>query len=123
MKSKGPGWFVLAASIVAATMIVPGCATTTPPAEPAVEKTPPPPRPPSQAKVAPKLVVLIVLDQLGSWVLDQQLPLLPSGSAIRRAYEDGASHTAEFPYASTQTAPGHASLTTGVTPAVHGIAP
>ena len=99
----------------------PGCATTTPPAEPAVEKTPPPPRPPSQAKVAPKLVVLIVLDQLGSWVLDQQLPLLPSGSAIRRAYEDGASHTAEFPYASTQTAPGHASLTTGVTPAVHGI--
>jgi arylsulfatase A-like enzyme len=66
-------------------------------------------------------VVLIVIDQLGSWVLDQQLPLLPSGSAIRRAYEDGASHIAEFPYASTQTAPGHASLTTGVSPAVHGI--
>jgi arylsulfatase A-like enzyme len=64
---------------------------------------------------------LVVLDQLGSWVLDQQLPLLPSGSAIRRAYEDGASHIAEFPYASTQTAPGHASLGTGATPAVHGI--
>ena len=121
MKSRGPAQFVLAASIAAAMIVTPGCATTTPPAEPAVEKTPPPPRPPSQATVAPKLVVLIVLDQLGSWVLDQQLPLLPSGSAIRRAYEDGASHTAEFPYASTQTAPGHASLTTGVTPAVHGI--
>jgi arylsulfatase A-like enzyme len=65
--------------------------------------------------------VLIVFDQLGSWVLDQQLQLLPSDSAIRRAYEDGAAHTAEFPYASTQTAPGHASLTTGVPPAVHGI--
>jgi arylsulfatase A-like enzyme len=71
--------------------------------------------------VAPKLVVLIVLDQLGSWVLDQQLPLLPSDSVIRRAYEDGAYHRAEYPYASTQTAPGHASLTTGATPAVHGI--
>jgi len=79
------------------------------------------PAPPSQATVAPRLVVLIVIDQLGSWVLDQQLRLLPSGSAIRRAYEDGASHIAEFPYASTQTAPGHASLGTGVTPAVHGI--
>lgn len=71
--------------------------------------------------MAPKLVVLIVLDQLGSWVLDQQLQMLPSYSVIRRAYEDGAAHTAEFPYASTQTAPGHASLTSGVPPAVHGI--
>ena len=76
---------------------------------------------PSQAKVAPKLVVLIILDQLGSWVLDQHLPWLPKNSLIRRAYERGAFHTVEFPYASTQTAPSHASLVTGVTPAVHGI--
>ena len=65
--------------------------------------------------------MLIVIDQLGSWVLDQQLMLLPSDSVIRRAYEDGATHMADLPYASTQTAPGHASLTTGVPPAVHGI--
>lgn len=65
--------------------------------------------------------MLIVLDQFGSWVLNEHLPLLPSNSVIRRAYEDGAFHTAELPYASTQTAPGHASLTTGVTPAEHGI--
>ena len=98
-----------------------GCATTKPGAEPSAKKASSAPAPPSQANVAPKLVVLIVLDQLGSWVLDHQLSLLPSGSAIRRAYEDGASHIAEFPYASTQTAPGHASLSTGVTPSVHGI--
>jgi arylsulfatase A-like enzyme len=121
MKSKGTARFVLAASIAATMIIVPGCATTKRQAEPRAEKTSPPQAPPSEATVAPKLVVLIVLDQLGSWVLDQQLPLLPSGSVIRRAYEDGASHIAEFPYAATQTAPGHASLTTGVTPAVHGI--
>ena len=121
MKPKGTARLVLAASIAATMTIASGCATTTPQAEPAGEKTSQPPRSPSQATLAPKLVVLIVLDQLGSWVLDQQLPLLPSGSAIRRAYEDGASHIAEFPYASTQTAPGHASLTTGVPPAVHGV--
>ena len=121
IKSKGTAGFVLVASITATVAIATGCATTKPQAEPVAEEVPAPPRPPSQATLAPKLVVLIVLDQLGSWVLDQQLPLLPSGSAIRRAYEDGASHIAEFPYASTQTAPGHASLTTGVTPAVHGI--
>ena len=71
--------------------------------------------------MAPKLVVLVVLDQFGSWVLNEHLPLLPSNSVIRRAYEDGAFHDAAFPHASTQTAPGHASLVTGVTPAVHGI--
>lgn len=121
MKSKGTARFVLAASLVAATIVVGGCATSKPQAETTAEKASAPPKPPSQASVAPRLVVLIVLDQLGSWVLDQQLQLLPSNSVIRRAYEDGAAHTAEFPYASTQTAPGHASLTTGVPPAVHGI--
>ena len=105
--------------MAAAMVVVSGCSTTKPQAEPIAKTTSP--APPSQAAVAPRLVVLIVIDQLASWVLDQQLPMLPSGSAIRRAYEDGASHIAEFPYASTQTAPGHASLTTGVTPAVHGI--
>jgi arylsulfatase A-like enzyme len=121
MNSNGTACLLFAASIAVAMVGAPGCATTKPQAEPAVEKTPGPQGPPSQASVAPKLVVLIVLDQLGSWVLDQHLPLLPSSSVIRRAYEDGASHTAEYPYASTQTAPGHASLTTGAPPSVHGI--
>jgi hypothetical protein len=100
-----------------------GCATTAPATKPPVEEPPVEVEvePPSRSGVAPKLVVLIVLDQFGSWVLNEHLPLLPSESAIRRAYEDGAFHTAAFPYASTQTAPGHASLVTGVTPAQHGI--
>lgn len=98
------------------------CATTkTPSSPPAVEEAPPPPEPASQADVAPRLVVLIVVDQLGAWVLDEHLPLLPKNGAIRRAYREGTGLVAEFPYASTQTAPGHASLVTGVTPAVHGI--
>jgi predicted AlkP superfamily pyrophosphatase or phosphodiesterase len=113
--------FVLGMSLLAATAVVPGCATTKPAVEAAAPRSSASTEPASQATVAPKLVVLIVIDQLGSWVLDQQLPLLPNDSVIRRAYEGGAYHTAEYPFACTQTAPGHASLTTGVTPAVHGI--
>ncbi len=112
---------LLAAWVAVGVAVVPGCALRNPPAEHAVNETVPAPEPAATAPVAPKLVVLIVLDQLGSWVLDQQLSLLPSDSAIRRAHEDGAYFTAEYPYACTQTAPGHASLATGVTPAVHGI--
>lgn len=121
MKPKGALRLVLAASLAAATSVVAGCATTKPQAETTAEKASGREEPASKSAAAPKLVVLIVLDQLGSWVLDQQLQLLPSDSAIRRAYEDGAAHTAEFPYACTQTAPGHASLSSGVPPAVHGI--
>ncbi len=121
MKSKASARVVLATSLAAAAVFLTGCATTAPQANTTVETRSAPSRPASQASVAPKLVVLIVIDQLGSWVLDEQLLLLPSDSVIRRAYEDGATHMAELPYASTQTAPGHASLTTGVSPAVHGI--
>ena len=121
MKPNAAARLVLATSLVATTVFVASCASTASQSNTTVEKVSAPQRPASQASVAPKLVVLIVIDQLGSWVLDEQLQLLPSDSAIRRAYEDGAAHTAELPYASTQTAPGHASLTTGVTPAVHGI--
>jgi arylsulfatase A-like enzyme len=121
IKSAEITYLLLAASLTATVAIVPGCAMTKTQTEQVVDKTLPLPEAATTATVAPKLVVLIVLDQLGSWVLDQQLSLLPSDSVIRRAYEDGAFHTAEYPYASTQTAPGHASLTSGVTPAVHGI--
>lgn len=120
-QSTGVAGWCLVASLATAVAVAPGCATTTPQVPPASKKAPPPAEPASQSDVAPKLVVLIVLDQFASWVLDEHLPLLPSDSVIRRAYEEGAAHTAEFPYASTQTAPGHASLTSGVTPAVHGI--
>lgn len=115
-----PHW-VLAFTLAAAAAVAPACATTQPQPPTTADEAKAPTEPPSQASMAPKLVVLIVLDQFGSWVLNEHLPLLPSDSVIRRAYEDGAFHTAEFPYASTQTAPGHASLATGVAPAVHGI--
>lgn len=69
----------------------------------------------------PTLVVLIVLDQFGEWVFEKYLPLLPEDSAIRRAHRTGATHIVEFPFAATATAPGHTTLVTGVTPAIHGV--
>lgn len=121
MRSTSSAHLVLATSLAAATVLLTACATAAPQANTTVEKTSAQPKRASRASEAPRLVVLIVIDQLGSWVLDQQLMLLPSDSVIRRAYEDGAAHMAELPYASTQTAPGHASLTTGVSPSAHGI--
>jgi arylsulfatase A-like enzyme len=121
MISKTAARFLLAGSLAAGTFAGQGCATTAPRAESTVERPVERTEPASQAAAAPRLVVLIVMDQLGSWVLDKQMKLLPRDSAIRRAYEEGAAHTAEFPYACTQTAPGHASLSTGLPPSQHGI--
>ena len=118
--TTGAARWTFAIALIAAGVLE-ACATTQPVPAPAESKADSVVEPPSQAAVAPSLVVLVVLDQFGSWVLNEHLPLLPADSVIRRAYEDGAFHDAEFPYASTQTAPGHASLVTGVTPAVHGI--
>ena len=78
-----------------------------------------PARPPVEA---PRLVVLLVLDQLASWVFVRHLPSLPPDGFIRRMLDRGALHHVDFPYASTLTAPGHAGVVTGTTPSVHGVA-
>lgn len=68
----------------------------------------------------PQLVILVVLDQVGDWVLAEHLALLPPDSLMRRAWQAGARYTATLPYANTATAAGHATLVTGVAPAEHG---
>lgn len=88
--------------------ILAGCAASPEPSEP-VSAEP------------PRLVVFVVVDQLGDWVLDEHLELLPPDSLLRRALRDGARHTVAFPYANTATAAGHATLATGVAPSVHGV--
>ncbi len=68
-----------------------------------------------------RLVVLIVVDQLGAEVLQHHLPHLPEDGILRRAHREGSSHVAALPYASTETAPGHATLATGRLPSEHGV--
>jgi len=69
-----------------------------------------------------RLVVAVVIDQLPSWVIERYLPLLDADGAIRRAVASGAYYErARYDYAGTYTAPGHATLFTGVLPRVHGV--
>jgi arylsulfatase A-like enzyme len=91
--------------------VEPGAA---PAAEPAADIT-------AATAEPPALVVLVVLDQFGEWVLAEHLALLPADSLLKRAWQEGARHTAELPYSNTATAAGHATLVTGVAPAEHGV--
>ena len=69
----------------------------------------------------PRLVVLVVFDQLRGDYLAKWKPLFgPDGFARMQA--DGAWFTnCHYPYAATATGPGHASILTGCGPDVHGI--
>lgn len=70
----------------------------------------------------PKLVVAIVIDQLGTWVLERYLPHLDPDGFFRRATERGRWYRrVVYPYASTFTAPGHAAIFTGKAPVDTGI--
>ena len=72
------------------------------------------------ARARPKLVVLVVVDQLPTWVFERDRPLFHGGFA--RLLRDGAVvRAADLPYADPFTAPGHAAMATGAPPSVHGV--
>lgn len=66
------------------------------------------------------LVVLVVVDQLGTMHLDR-LPEGHSGGFARLLTEDAWRGMGVMPHAKTETCPGHVTLATGAAPAVHGI--
>ena len=70
---------------------------------------------------APRLVVVLVIDQLRADYLDRFRDRFgPDG--FNRLLREGANFISCFyPYANTVTAPGHATLSTGTTPDRHGI--
>jgi hypothetical protein len=69
---------------------------------------------------APRLVVLIVVDQLSSWAFERDRALYRGGFA-RFLRDGGYVRAGELPYANTFTAPGHATIATGAPPSVHGV--
>jgi predicted AlkP superfamily pyrophosphatase or phosphodiesterase len=78
------------------------------------------PEPPAPAAQPPALVVWITVDQLRGDMVDHYGPLWTGG--FRRLLTDGRVYTnASHDHALTSTAPGHASLSTGVHPLRHGI--
>lgn len=69
----------------------------------------------------PRLVVLLAIDQLASWVLEDALPHL-GDSGLKRIAREGASFPrCSFRHTCTFTGPGHATIGTGATPSAHGI--
>ena len=69
----------------------------------------------------PRLVVLVVFDQMRGDYPGRWEKLFGEGG-FRRLLKDGAWYTnCHYPYAATLTAPGHASMATGYPPAGHGI--
>jgi predicted AlkP superfamily pyrophosphatase or phosphodiesterase len=69
----------------------------------------------------PRLAVLIVFDQLRADYLTRWDDLFEEGGFHRLEREGAWFQNCHFRYASTLTAPGHASLATGCSPRTHGI--
>lgn len=68
----------------------------------------------------PRLVVLLVVDQLPAWLFDHLDPAFRGG--FRRLRDGGLRFTgATHDHAVTETAPGHATLATGTEPRKHGV--
>jgi len=68
----------------------------------------------------PKLVVMIVVDQMRGDYVDKFRGQWTGG--LKRLVEEGAwFHEAAYPYAATETCPGHATISTGAFPASHGM--
>jgi len=68
----------------------------------------------------PKLVVVIVVDQMRADYIDRFRGRWRGG--LRRLVDQGAwLRNAAYPYAATETCPSHATVSTGVFPATHGI--
>jgi hypothetical protein len=89
------------------------------PVEPPVERAPYAPR--RDDPDAPRLVVLVVFDQMRGDYLTRWDGLFGEGG-FHRLEKDGAWFTnCHYPYSGTVTAAGHASLATGSSPRTHGI--
>ncbi len=77
--------------------------------------------PETPAAEAPALTVILVVDQLTA-ERTREWAHKPSSSGFRRLWRNGLVYAnAAFDHATTATAPGHATLSTGVHPAVHGV--
>jgi predicted AlkP superfamily pyrophosphatase or phosphodiesterase len=76
--------------------------------------------PPRKAPARPKLVVLLVVDQMRGDYVDKFLPQWTGG--LRRLVEEGAwFRDAAYPYAATETCVGHSTISTGAFPASHAM--
>jgi hypothetical protein len=74
---------------------------------------------PAATPAAPRLVVLLIIDQLPEWTFEAKRPELHGG--FDRILGEGEWHVGRHPSAATLTAPGHALLGSGEPPAHSGV--
>lgn len=118
MQALGVGFACLSAGVLLAGS---ACCPPRPPTDEVIAEGAPAVRA-GAARVPTRVVLAVVIDQLGSWTLERYLPYLPIDGAIRRGVERGVYvERVEYGYASTYTAPGHAAVHTGATPSDSGI--
>jgi predicted AlkP superfamily pyrophosphatase or phosphodiesterase len=83
-------------------------------------KPKPKPAPESTAVPRPKLVVLLVVDQMRADYVDKFRGQWTGG--LKRLVDEGAWYrSAAYPYAATETCVGHATISTGSFPSTHGM--
>ena len=75
----------------------------------------------ADATAKPRLGVLVVVDQLRSVEIDRLAPVFGTGGFGGFQTDSAARFDARYPYGVCETSPGHATLSTGASPAVHGI--
>src|SRR5690606_31236077 len=73
-----------------------------------------------RSDVAGGLVIYVVVDQLPVALLERARPAL-SGGLARLLGPEAYTATARYSHSATLTCPGHATLSTGAPPSVHGI--
>ena len=107
------GWSVFRAWAAAIALAMCGAAVCAQAAKPAAaSKTAPAAR--------PKLVVMLVVDQMRGDYVDKFQGQWTGG--LKRLITEGAwFRAAAYPYAATETCPGHATISTGAFPASHGM--
>lgn len=108
-------WLICAAMIFGGTAPRMAAQERAAPAGHAARRTPP-----SATPAQPKLVVMIVVDQMRADYVDKFRGQWSGG--LKRMTEQGAwFRDAAYPYAATETCVGHATISTGALPATHGI--
>jgi len=113
--------FICAAFALALLSASPLPAQSGPPETP---QTPPQRKTPSGATAStesrPKLVVILVVDQMRGDYIDKFQGQWTGG--LKRLVDQGAwFHEAAYPYAATETCVGHSTVSTGAFPATHGM--
>jgi predicted AlkP superfamily pyrophosphatase or phosphodiesterase len=107
----------IAFAICSITVPVPSLLAQTPSSTRPTAATPPVSR---KASARPKLVVLLVVDQMRGDYVDKFLHQWTGG--LRRLVDEGAwFRDAAYPYAATETCVGHATISTGALPADHAM--